>query len=135
MGLDNYPDPLPCVVMEKAGKLKIVRTPDGKVDCGKTMCPFKHVPHIIGIFGTYCWLRGNAYNDLVEELTEFNLYTDLNREQLEEMLKQLRKPDGEVKVEIAVLLDGEKERLRVELVRYLKTLLSTGWNGKLVAWA
>ncbi|OYT46577.1 hypothetical protein B6U84_00050 [Candidatus Bathyarchaeota archaeon ex4484_40] len=134
MGLDNIPKPPPCLVLEKAGKLKVERAADGKIDCGKTACPFKHVPHIIGILGTYCWLRGGAYEDLVEELTEFDLYTDLNREQLEEMLKQLREPECEVKVEIAALLDGEKERLRVELIRYLETLLSTGWNGKLIAW-
>ena len=80
MGLDNYPDPPPCLVMEKAGRLKVARTPDGRIDCGKTACPFKSIPHVVGgVFGTYCWLRGKVYDDLVEELTGFSLYEDLSR--------------------------------------------------------
>jgi len=135
LGLDNYPVPPPCLAMEKAGKLKVERTPDGRIDCEKTQCPFKSIPHIMGgVFGTYCWLRGKVYNSIVEELTGFSLYEDLNRDQLEEMLRRLSEPEGEVKVEIAVLLDDERERLRIDLVRYLKTLIETGWNGKLVAW-
>ena len=131
MGLDNYPDPPPCLVMEKAGRLKIARTPDGRIDCEKTQCPFKSIPHIMGgVFGTYCWLRGKVYDDLVEELTGFSLYEDLSRRDLEAVLQRLLEPEGNIGT-IALLDDDER---RVDLIRYLKALLSSGWDGKLVAW-
>ena len=131
MGLDNYPDPPPCLVMEKAGRLKVVRTSDGKIDCNRTACPFKSIPHVVGgVFGTYCWLRGKAYSDLVEELTGFTLYEDLSKRELEAVLQHLLEPEGDIGT--IALLDDDKRR--VELIRYLETLLSTGWDGKLVAW-
>ena len=131
MGLDNYPDPPPCLVLEKGGKLKVARTPDGRIDCGKTACPFKSIPHVVGgVFGTYCWLRGKVYDDLVEELTGFSLYEDLSRRDLEAVLQRLLEPEGNIGT-IALLDDDER---RVDLIRYLKALLSSGWDGKLVAW-
>jgi len=130
LGLDNYPDPLPCLVMEKAGKLKVTRRPDGKIDCDKTLCPFRAVPHIVGLFGNRCWLQGKVYSDLVERLTGFSLYKDLDRRDLETILQRLSEPEGTIEI-IALLEDDER---RIDLVRYFKTLLSTGWDGKLVAW-
>ena len=130
MGLDNYPDPPSCLVLEKAGKLKVARTPDGRIDCDKTECPIKSIPHVMGgVLGTYCRLRGKVYNNLVEELTGFSLYEDLSRRDLETIPQRLLKPEGIIGT-IALLGD---ER-RVGLIRYLKALLSTGWDGKLVAW-
>lgn len=144
MGLDNYPDPEPCIVLEKAGKLKIVRNERGQILCEQTNCPFNKLSHIIGIFGTYCWIRGKVYNYIVEEVTndKYSLYDDLTKEELVEILKAIKDAYNIEDTRIEYLVerlkyerDSERSRV-IELAMYLEVLTSIDeWDGKLVAWA
>ena len=51
MGLDNYPKPDPCKVLEEADKLKIVRDKYGDIDYATTNCPFTKINTFLG-----CWI-------------------------------------------------------------------------------
>lgn len=71
MGLDNYPETLPCKDRGTA-----VFNDDGGVDCQLTQeaggCPWLNANppqegRVIGIFGTDCWYRGKYGNYLLEE--------------------------------------------------------------------
>jgi len=136
MGLDNYPEPYPCKVLESKGELKIAYTEDRKIICEETNCPFKqNFSWIIGIFGTYCWIRGKVYEKYVENLGDFSLYEDMDRERLEELHSKLTEVygSGNDEEKIAASLKGEGEVF--DLIRYLETLLSIdGWDGELKAW-
>ena len=138
MGLDNYPKPYPCVVLEKAGKLKVVRAKNGIIDCDATNCPFKRLKKIIGLFGTYCWIRGKVYEQYVEELCNgYTLYEDMDRTTLENLLEELKSHYGNVEADeeaIANALHGVSLGA-FDLIKYLETLLSIKeWDGVLVAW-
>jgi len=144
MGLDNIPKPLPCKVLEKSGKLKVVRTKDGKIDCDKTNCPFKPLRHYLGLFAAYCWIRGKAYNKIVEKNTKYSLYNDLTRKELENILKTLKEVyefnDKTKRIvfeltEADELRDEDERLLAFHLIEYLETLLSIKeWDGELIAW-
>jgi len=130
MGLDNYPDKLPC----KSGKIKVVRTEDGKIDCLRTECPFKEIGHVTGgVTGTFCWLRGGVYDDIVRWATseENTLYEPLERKEVEEILKLLRSKKAEFTEK------NPSPQLREDheaLIKYFETLLSfENWK-TLIAW-
>jgi hypothetical protein len=138
MGLDNYPEPYPCKVLESKGELKIAYTEDRKIICEETNCPFRqNFSWIIGFFGTYCWIRGKVYEKYVENLnSDFSLYEDMDRERLEELYSKLVEVYGPPSDEarIADALKGEKPQVE-DLIRYLETLLSIdSWDGELKAW-
>jgi len=91
---------------------------------------------VIGILGTYCWIRGKAYDQYVEELgLGYTLYEDMDRETLRDLLEELKRYYGEVDEErIADALHGITDGAH-ELIKYLETLLSIEeWDGELVAW-
>ena len=126
MGLDNIPQPYPCLILEKAGKLKVVRDEEGRILCHKTSCPFRDFKeYYIGILGTFCWLRGKIFDDVVFEVTEYTLYDELTRKDIENILKILKERKGEWK---------EYEAEINYLIKYFETLLNTGWDGKLIPW-
>lgn len=122
MGLDNYPKPDPCIVLEKAGKLKIVKDEKGDVDCSATACPLMKL-HPDGI---YCyWIRGKIYNEYVSECCNESLYEDKTRDELTYILQSLKNYYSK----------PHSNNLISELVEYLEILLSIEeWDGKLVAW-
>jgi len=111
MGLDNIPEPYPCVIK---GYAKY--TDDGRIDCDKTNCPFKNIKHTIGIFGTYCWLRGKVYNRIVVNATneKYSLYEPLTVRELKEILEAVKNYRAG---------NNYEEELRQELVAYLEVLL------------
>ena len=126
MGLDNIPQPYPCEIKGCA-----VYTEDGKIDCEKTDCPYKKIKHVIGIFGTYCWLRGKVYDHMVVEATngKYTLYSDLTADELKEILEAVKKNYKPVDE-----LDAEWKN---QLIEYLEQLLSDVGDRKdfkLVAW-
>jgi hypothetical protein len=133
MGLDNYPEPDPCLVLEKAGKLRIVRDERGDVDCVATDCPFMK----IGPGRVYCcWIRGKIYNKYVYECCGESLYEDKTREELDHILQSLKEYYGKryPNYEIRIASGSVNLDLQV-LIRYLETLLSIEeWDGKLIAW-
>jgi len=122
MGLDNYPKPDPCKVLENAGKLKIIRDEKGDVDCSATACPLmKRDPD--GIY--CCWIRGKIYNEYVYESCEESLYQDKTRDELVHILQSMKKHYKK----------PYSTHLIPELIEYLEILLSIQeWGGKLVAW-
>jgi len=136
VGLDNYPEPRPCEILEKAGKLRIARVEDGRIDCRETDCPFKKIRKVVGLLGSYCWIRGKAYNEYAEEVG-YSLYDDLGRPELEDLLRRLRARygDGSDEDRIAGAIHGERDYV-YDLMGYLEALLSVEeWDGKLIAWA
>jgi len=127
MGLDNIPVPKPCEYRGYA-VYKIINN-ERRIDCEKTNCPYKTLPHTIGIFGTYCWLRGGVYNDIVTAATKYkySLYNELRLDELKEIYDMLRQyTPTEVD-------SGYYE----ELLVYLETLIAD-MDGckdfKLIAW-
>jgi len=136
MGLDNFPDPLPCEVLEKQGLLTLVRK-DSKIDCERTNCPFKKVRVVRGIFGTYCWIRGKYYENIIESIdSSFSFYRNNPRKELERLLMVLElKYDTSLENRVAGSLLNKEEENIYDLIDYLKTLLGIpDWNGVLVAW-
>jgi hypothetical protein len=130
MGLDNYPSPDPCEVLERAGKLKIFRDKWGEVDCAATNCPLMAA---FSFRTLACWIRGKVFNEYVEEACGESLYEDKTRGELEHILVSLKRRysydfnEGEV-------VNEEEYRHVNQLVKYLETLLSIEeWDGKLVA--
>ena len=130
MGLDNYPRPYPCEVLGYA-----VYTNDGKINCDEVPCPFKNIGHVIGILGTWCWIRGGYYNHIVEEATngEYSLYADLTLDDLKKVLDA---------VKVYCMAEHGDFNDCAELIRYLETLISevekfpedTRKEFRLVAW-
>ena len=125
MGLDNIPVPRPCIVRKYA-----LVDGEGKVLCSLVNCPYKYVPHVIGVIGTWCWLRGDEYEHIVDEATYgmYTLYQELTAEDLKKILEMIRyyKPSNQY--------DDER---KYELIRYLETLLNDVENNKefkLVPW-
>jgi len=118
MGLDNIPRPYPCVANRYA-----MFTADRRIDCDATRCPFMPLKHIVGILGTYCWLRGKVYNRVVHAATNgrHSLYNDLGLAELREILEAVKgwQPGEEDRRE-----DPEVEERRRELVQYLETLIA-----------
>lgn len=131
MGLDNYPEPDPCRVLEKAGKLKIVLDSRGRIDCAATNCPFMQT------FSWHmsCWIRGKVFDQYVQESCGESLYEDKTREELEYILRSLKEY-----YKFTHPLDEKTTDLYTyshvrQLIRYLETLLSIKeWDGKLIAW-
>ena len=121
MGLDNYPEPDPCIVLEKAGKLKIIKDGKGDVDCAATACPImKRYPD--GIY--CCWIRGKIYDGYVRDCCQESLYVDKTREELVHILQSMKKH----------FKKPYSTHLIPELIEYLEILLSIQeWDGKLVA--
>ena len=111
MGLDNIPEPRPCVIRGYA-----VRDSEGRIDCEKTNCPFKMVKHGIGIFATYCWIRGGLYDHVLGPATdyEYSFYDELTLDDLKIIMEKVRgyKP-----------IDDFDAELKEHLVEYLETLL------------
>ena len=128
MGLDNYPESYPCLALEEAGKLKLVRDKDGEPECKATNCPFKPLP-------TGCWIRGKVFNKYVHECCDESLYEDKTRDELEFILQSLKEyyKRSYRKKEKSTNVDTHAQ-LR-QLIEYLETLLSIKeWDGKLIAW-
>jgi len=114
MGLDNFPQPLPCKVMGTA-----IMTENGLVKCSETKCPFKELQHVIGaMFGTDCWLRGKVYDPIVRYATDkvYTLYEPLNVEELQSILAELTSREDELVRKFA------PEDVYA-LIRYFETLL------------
>lgn len=60
-----------------------VYTVNGKVViCHPSICPFKLISHTIGVLGALCWLRGKVYNYIIEGVSPFTLYDDLEPEDI-----------------------------------------------------
>ena len=83
MGLDNYPDPSPCELLEETGKLKLERDEYSDPECQVTECRFTRLP-------TGCWISGKVFNDYVYECCGESLYEDKTREQLDSLLNPLK---------------------------------------------
>jgi hypothetical protein len=131
LGLDNYPSPDPCEVLEQAGKLKIYRDKWGIVDCVATNCPLM----IAFSFPTLsCWIRGKVFNRYVEESCGESLYEDKTRGELEYILDSLKKYyKNNNSVDEEVINQQEHSHVN-QLIKYLETLLTIKeWNGKLIA--
>lgn len=132
MGLDNFPKPEPCRVLEKVGKLNVVLDKHGDIDCAATNCPFmqKFSSRVLA-----CWIRGKVFNKYVEESCGESLYKDKTREELEYILHSLKEYYGEEH-----LMELKNKDLNAyfhvrQLIKYLETLLSIKeWYGKLIAW-
>lgn len=117
MGLDNIPEPYPCV-----GKATIIRTKDNKIDCEATrengICPVLNHKHPIGMLGTYCWFRGKV---IARELMALG-YSDLAEE-----FYSNKNP-----VEIKSLLENVKivyEKIKESHKNNGKSIKGAGWNG------
>lgn len=117
MGLDNIPEPYPCVNKETT-----IRTQDDKLDCetmrNQGVCPVLNHNHPIGILGTYCWLRGKVisyelealgYSDLADEF-----YCDKSADEIEPLLEILKEVYEKIKK-----LQNENG----------KSIKGAGWNG------
>jgi hypothetical protein len=133
LGLDNYPEPDPCKVLEEAGKLRIARDEHGDIDCGATGCPFMK----IGPGKVFCcWIRGKIYNEYVYECCGESLYEDKTREELDYILKALKKYYKNLYPHYEIWITNHSINMNLNfLIRYLETLLSIEeWDGKLVAW-
>ncbi len=118
MGLDNIPEPYPCL-----GKAKIIRTNDNKIDCEAMrengICPVLNHKHPIGMLGTYCWFRGKViaseldaldYNALAEEF-----YSEKSPNEIKFLLESVKEVYEEIK---------EKYKNNG------KSLKGAGWNGQ-----
>lgn len=147
MGLDNYPSPYPCKIR---GYAKY--TQDGRIDCNSTPCPFKRLKHKWPLLlGAPCWLGGRFYSEIVRIATDnrYDLYRDLQYNELEEILNALKNLDEKHLFAIAItyietkpIEDKDIEYLKkayIEpLIQYLETLLKEVEPAKdkfkLVAW-
>jgi hypothetical protein len=130
LGLDNYPRPDPCEVLEQADKLKIIRDKWGDVDCAATNCPFMTA---FSFRTLACWIRGKIFNQYVEECCDESLYVDKTRGELEYILDSLKKyynyNNNQENVE-----NLEEYYHVIQLIKYLETLLSIEeWDGMLIA--
>ena len=132
MGLDNYPYPDPCKVLEKAGKLKIFKNERGDVDCTATNCPFTQA---FSFPTLSCWIRGKIFDRYVIDSCGESLYENKTRNELEYILDSLKKyykvNDHNYRENI-----NQNEFMHInQLILYLETLLSIKeWDGELVAW-
>ena len=128
MGLDNYPDPYPCELLEEAGKLKLVRDVYGDPECKATNCPFTSLP-------TGCWIRGKVFNKYVYECCGESLYEDMTREQLDYVLRSLKEHYKRTYPDEKKIINMDNEGKMQQLIEYLEILLSIEeWSGTLVAW-
>ena len=128
MGLDNYPDPYPCELLEEAGKLKLVRDEDGDPECKATKCPFTRLP-------TGCWIRGKVFNKYVYECCGESLYEDKTREQLDCIVKSLKEKFKKEYLDEKKFINTDERAKMQQLIEYFEILLSIEeWNGVLVAW-
>ena len=128
MGLDNYPEPYPCLALDEAGKLKLVRDEAGDPECKATNCPFKPLP-------TGCWVRGKVFNKYVNECCGESLYEDKIREELNFILQSLKEHYRRSYPEKEKITNANAHAHLKQLIEYLETLLSIKeWDGKLVAW-
>ena len=128
MGLDNYPDPYPCELLEEVGKLKLVRDEDGDPECKVTDCPFTRLP-------TGCWIRGKVFNKYVQECCSESLYEDKTIEQLDHIAKSLKEQYSRIYSDEKKIINDDDQAKMQQLIEYLEILLSIDeWNGTLVAW-
>ena len=128
MGLDNYPDPYPCELLEEVGKLKLVRDEDGDPECKATNCPFTSLP-------TGCWIRGKVFNKYVQECCSESLYEDKTIEQLDHIAKSLKEQYSRIYSDEKKIINNDDQAKMQQLIEYLEILLSIDeWNGTLVAW-
>lgn len=128
LGLDNYPEPYPCKVLEEAGKLKLVRNEDGDPECKATNCPFTHLP-------AGCWVRGKVFNKYVYECCGESLYEDKVREDLDYIVKSLKEHYRRNYPDEKKIINIDNHAKTRQLIEYLEILLSIAeWNGTLVAW-
>jgi len=107
MGLDNFPATYPCV---SAGTAVTEQVHDRQqIDCNATMsaggCPWKNANPpggvMVGMMGTYCWLRGAVYAHLIEQVLDMDvneLWGDLTpgqcRELAEDVEQRYRHPQA-----------------------------------------
>ena len=128
MGLDNYPDPYPCELLEEAGNLKLVRDEYGDLECKATNCPFTSLP-------TGCWIRGKVFDKYEQECCDKSLYEDKTREQLDYIAKSLKEQYSRVYSDEEKIINIDDQEKMRQLIKYLEILLSIEeWNGTLVAW-
>jgi len=128
LGLDNYPDPYPCELLEEVGKLKLVRDEDGDPECKATNCPFTSLP-------TGCWIRGKVFNKYVQECCSESLYEDKTIEQLDHIAKSLKEQYSRIYSDEKKIINNDDQAKMQQLIEYLEILLSIDeWNGTLVAW-
>ena len=116
------------MVLEKAGKLKLVRDEDGDPECKATHCPFESLP-------TGCWIRGKVFNQHVHACCDESLYEDKTREELEFILQALEEYYRRNYPEEEKITNADTHAQLRQLIDYLETLLSIKeWDGKLIAW-
>jgi len=128
LGSDNYREPYPCLPLEEAGKLKLVRDEDGEPECKATNCPFTPFP-------TGCWIKGKVFNKYVHECCGESLYEDKTRTELDFILQSLKEHYKRNYPEKEKSTNADTPAHLRQLIEYLETLLSIKeWNGKLVAW-
>ena len=117
MGLDNIPNPYPCV-----GKEMTIRTKDDKLDCDsmieREICPFYDSKHAIGMFGTNCWYRGKVIARELEAIGYENLGDEFYQDKESNELPELRSNLESILNNIDSLPEGEKMNLK-----------GAGWNG------
>lgn len=111
MGLDNIPNPYPCV-----GKDTTIRTKDDKLNYNamieNKVCPFYNSNHAIGIFGTNCWYRGKAIARELEALGYDNLSNEFYQDKESDELPELKSELESILNNLDSLPEEEKKNLK-----------------------